>query len=288
MGAIIMDGNKLAKKIKNEIKEEIKRLDYKPCLAIIQVGHEPASDRYVKWKLRDCEECGISTQHLQLEPSRLLETILKMRIAALNGDHDVHGIIVQLPLPADIDANRIMDEIAPWKDVDGLSATNVGKLSKGDYANALVPCTPLGVMRLIHEYYSINLEGCKACIVGRSSLVGKPLAQLLLAENATVTMCHSKTDDLYEAVENSHILISAVGKPGIFTKKMLTTCECIVDVGTTVGEDGKLHGDIGEYDEVIKLPVFITPVPGGVGPMTRAMLLENTLKAYKLQNGIMG
>jgi methylenetetrahydrofolate dehydrogenase (NADP+)/methenyltetrahydrofolate cyclohydrolase len=277
---VVMDGKALADRYKAEVAEQVKELKFTPCLAIIQVGHDPASDRYVKWKIKDCDEVGIKAEHIQFEDSADTSDIL-LQISALNSMYDVRGIIVQLPLPAHIDQRRVLDEIAPWKDVDGLTVTNTGKLAQRRADNnMLMPCTPLGIMMLLEEYYPASLQGTDVVIIGRSNLVGKPLAQMLLAQDATVTICHSHTRNLERYIGNADIVISAAGEPGVITDEMLHAGQCVIDVGTTMGDDGKLHGDLVGYEKLLDRWMYVTPVPGGVGPMTRAMLLANLMETF--------
>lgn len=280
--AIILDGAKRAAEIKKEIRQKVHKLLYRPGLAVIQVGEDPASQIYVHNKKRDCEECGIVCKDYQLSESVLEYDIVEL-VAELNTQKDIDGILVQLPLPHDLDPWPVLQAIASSKDVDGFTIYNAGRLAIGE--PTIVPCTPTGILDLLQKY-RIPVKGAHCVIVSRSNIVGKPLAHLLLAQGATVTICHSETGDLASHTRRADILISAAGVPGLITADMLTRCTAIVDVGITRGKDGKLRGDVC-FEEVQEKVSFITPVPGGVGPMTRAILLRNVLQAaQRRQRGL--
>jgi len=274
---MILDGKKLKQTILNDLREEVSELIEKPKLVVIQVGHDEASNVYIKQKKNMCETVGYQYQHITLEETTTTEEILNI-INKLNSDPRVNGILVQMPLPIQIDTNLIQNAVLPEKDVDGLTDINAGKLIHNK--DALLPCTPYGVMELLKSY-NISLEGKNVVIVGRSNLVGKPLAALMLNAGATVDVCHSKTIDLSKHTHTADILVSAVGKPKLITKEMVKEHAVIIDVGITRTANG-LCGDV-DYENVSPTASYITPVPGGVGPMTVAMLAKNILKAYKIQ-----
>jgi len=275
--ATLMDGKSLAKKIKSEVLEEALRLKengVEPGLAVVLVGDDPASAVYVKNKQKDCEECGIkgTVYHLPAETTR--EKLLAF-IEQLNADPTVHGILVQQPLPAGIEPFEVTSAIDVCKDVDALHPLNAGLISLDKHV--FMPCTPAGVILLL-DHYKIDPRGKHAVIIGRSHIVGKPMAQLLLAWDATVTICHSRTADLGAITKQADILISAVGQRGLITKDMVKPGAVVIDVGINKNADGKLEGDV-VFDEVEPVASYITPVPGGVGPMTRAVLMKNTIIA---------
>lgn len=276
MSAKILDGKALAAKIKARLAEESGKLSSRPGLAVIIVGDNPASRVYVTSKRKDCEECGFYSEEYALpaetEPAQLLELI-----EVLNGRPDIDGILVQLPLPPQFDEKAVLLAIDPDKDVDGFHPMNTGKLMTGE--SCFLPCTPAGVMALLEEG-CVELAGKHCVILGRSNIVGKPQALLMLQKDATVTICHSKTPDLAEECRRADILVCAVGKTGLVTPDMVKEGAVIVDVAMNRDENGKLCGDCCR-DTYEKSSCF-TPVPGGVGPMTRAMLMENTLRAAKL------
>lgn len=281
MTARILDGKAAAGRIGEEVKAGVQKLkaDFgvTPGLTVIIVGEDPASKVYVGRKHKVCGELGIASQVIAL-PADCGEAELIARIDGLNADPAVHGILVQLPLPGHIDAGRVLDRIRPDKDVDGFHPINVGNLTLG--REALVPCTPHGVVRLL-VMEGIAVEGKRAVIIGRSNIVGKPLASLLLARNATVTVCHSRTRELAAVTREADILVAAIGKAGFVTADMVGPGTVVVDVGINrVG--GKLVGDV-DFDAVKEVAAAITPVPGGVGPLTIAMLMYNTLKAAHIQ-----
>jgi methylenetetrahydrofolate dehydrogenase (NADP+)/methenyltetrahydrofolate cyclohydrolase len=276
MGARIIDGKAVAARVREGVAREVAAMPSKPGLATILVGDDPASAVYVRMKREDSAEVGIESFHHEpggdVNPDALAELI-----RSLNGDERVHGILLQLPLPDHLDQDEFISLIDPAKDVDGLTAANAGLLLQGR-EEAMVPCTPAGVMELLREA-GPELQGARAAVVGRSILVGKPLAQLLLGANATVTHCHSRTRDLPAVCREADVLIAAAGSPRLVTADMVRDGAVVIDVGTNRTEDG-LVGDV-DFDAVRERAGAITPVPGGVGPMTRAMLLANTLRAAK-------
>lgn len=274
---IILDGLKVKKKVLDELHEEIAKLTEKPNLVVIQVGNNDASNIYIKQKEKMALEVGYNFKHLKFKEDISLDELVS-EINKLNNDKSVHAILVQLPLPKQINAMMVQNSIDPLKDVDGLSSVNAGKLLHGE--ECLIPCTPLGVMRLLEEY-NINVSGKKVCIVGRSNLVGKPMAILLDKAGATVTVCHSKTKNLDEYTRLADILVVAVGKPNLITTDMVRDNAVVIDVGISKVDD-KICGDVC-FQEVKDKVSYISPVPKGVGPMTVAMLGENVLKAYKMQ-----
>ena len=271
MGAAIIDGKALAAATKAEAAEKVRELKSRginPCLAVILVGENPASQVYVRGKINDCAQCGIESRSINL-PADTTQDALLAEVKKLAEDAAVHGILVQLPLPAQIDEKAVIDAIPPEKDVDGFSPVNVGRMQIGE--PCYLPCTPAGCIRMI-ESTGTEIAGKNAVVIGRSNIVGKPAALLLLAKNATVTICHSKTD----------ILVAAVGREGFVTGDMVKPGAVVIDVGINRGADGKLHGDVN-FAEAAEKAAYITPVPGGVGPMTRAMLMLNTVEAAKRQ-----
>ena len=274
-----MDGVGATLKLKKKIANEIKQKKLKPCLAVIQVGDNKASDIYVRNKNKACDMVGIKFINIKL-PDTISEDLIISEIERLNLDTNVNGILVQLPLPPCFDEGRIINAISPVKDVDGLTYPNVGNLVLEN--ECLVSCTPMGVMELL-DMYNVSLKGKNACIVGRSNLVGKPLIQLLLARDATVSICHSKSVDIKSYTKMADVLIVAAGHPNLITKDMVKEGAVVIDVGINK-ENDSLVGDVS-FDEVSKKASLITPVPGGVGPMTIASLLKNVVKAYKFQNG---
>jgi len=278
MSAQLMDGKALAAQKKAAIRAEVERLARTPGLAVVLVGENPASQIYVRGKARDCEECGIRCMDFRL-PAQTTESELLTLIAELNGRADVDGILVQLPLPEGIRERRVLEAIAPEKDVDAFHPENVGRLVQGQAR--YLPCTPAGVMELLRAA-GVDPAGRRAVIVGRSNIVGKPMALLLLQANATVTVCHSRTPDLADECRRADILISAVGRRGLITADMIKPGAAVVDVAMNRDEDGKLCGDV-DFAAACAVAAHITPVPGGVGPMTRAMLMENTLRAARLR-----
>jgi methylenetetrahydrofolate dehydrogenase (NADP+)/methenyltetrahydrofolate cyclohydrolase len=284
MPAQIIDGKVVAKNLRTKIKDKVNEIKEKgiiPGLAVVLVGEDPASQIYVNNKAKACQECGIKSEVLKL-PSTTSEEELLLIIEELNKRKDVHGILVQLPLPRQIKAKVIIEAINPLKDVDGLHPINQGKLFAGN--PALIPCTPYGCLKLI-ESTGCAVSGKKAVIIGRSNLVGKPMAALLLKENATVTVCHSHTQNLAEISRTADILVVAVGRPGLVTGEMIKSGALVLDVGMNRLSTGKLAGDV-EFSSAMETAGWLTPVPGGVGPMTITMLLENTLEAVYEQENI--
>ncbi len=276
---VLIDGKKVSEKIRNLLAEETQELKKKtgktPGLATVLVGADPASAVYVRNKNKTCREIGFQSFEQNL-PSDITEEKLLGLINELNLNNDIHGILVQLPLPAQIDSEKILQAIDPKKDVDGFHPINVGKLVVGNAS--LTPCTPTGIIELL-DHYSIEISGKHAVIIGRSNIVGKPVSMLLLQRNATVTICHSRTRNLEEVTRNADILIAAVGRANFVTEEMVGEGAVVIDVGIN-RVDGKLTGDV-DFESVSKKASYITPVPGGVGPMTIALLMKNTLKAFK-------
>ena len=270
----IMDGKQLSLEIQDEIKKMIKYEMIKPSVAVIQVGDNPASDTYIKNKQRACENVGIFFRHYKFEDGTPELTIIN-KIKELNNDEYVNGIIVQLPLPERYNEKRIVNQILNSKDIDGLTDINVGRLLNGK--KTLVPCTPLGVMELLNKY-DVKLEGKHVVIVGKGKLTGKPLAHLMLNEGATVTVCHSRTLNLESYTKQADILVSATGLNKLITGDMVKKDVVVVDIGINY-EDGHIAGDV-DFNSVSKKASLISPVPGGVGPMTIAMLLKNIITCY--------
>ena len=273
----IIDGKKIRNEIIEDLKKEVKHYMIKPCLAVIQVGDDPASNTYIKSKEKACSEIGIYFKHIKFsETTKEIEIINK--ILELNADEYVHGILLQLPLPEGFNSDKLINYIARNKDVDGLTDINIGKL----YNNkpCLISCTPQGIMKLL-EKENIDVKGKNVTIVGRSNLVGKPLLGLMLNNDATVTICHSKTENLSEHTKKADILIVAVGKKHFIKENMVKKDAVVIDVGINK-EDGKLYGDV-DFEKVSEKASKITPVPGGVGPMTVAMLMNNVIQAYQKQ-----
>ncbi len=276
----IVYGTYISEKIKDRIKADVDKLQERkqrlPKLVVILIGNNQASNAYVNGKSKDCEEVGILNTTLRYDD--ISEDELLSKIRELNTDDTVDGILVQLPLPKHIDEKRVIEAISPLKDVDGFHMQNVGKLYIGD--TTFVPCTPKGIIRILEEIGLDNLQGKKTVVLGRSNIVGKPVAKLLLDKNATVTICHSKTDDILKEVNQADIVVSAMGQAKLVKKEWLKQGAVVVDVGMNRDENGKLCGDV-DLDDVIDKVSYITPVPKGVGLVTRAMLLENTMQAYK-------
>ena len=283
MSANIMDGKAVARNIREGLKEEVEGLKKKgihPGLAVVLVGENPASMVYVKNKGEACRSAGIYSEEHKL-PAETKEADLLGLINQLNKDPRIHGILVQLPLPAHINKDRILASVSPEKDVYGFHEINMGRLLIGQ--EGLVPCTPLGIMQLL-EHYHIPVEGRFAVVVGRSNIVGKPVAMMLLQRNATVTICHTRTKNMGEVCRMADILIAAAGRPGMITADMIREGAVVIDVGINRLDTGKLAGDV-DFESASKKAGWITPVPGGVGPMTIAMLLYNTVKAAKMSVG---
>ena len=276
---ILLDGKSLSAKIKDELKGNINSYVQTPILAVITIGDDAASEVYVKNKRKACEYVGMSFLHLDYASCVKEEVVIK-KIKQLNKDKSINGIILQLPIPDNFNVSKIINTIDPSKDVDGLTNTQAGKLIQNE--KCLMPCTPKGIMEILKEY-KIELEGKHVVIVGRSILVGKPLMLECINKNATVTMCHSKTKDLKSYTKDADILIVAAGKKHLIDKTMIKKGSIIIDVGIN-RENGKLFGDVNPNVE--EVCGYLTPVPGGVGPMTVAMLLKNTFEAYKNQNEI--
>lgn len=277
--AEILDGKELAKKVRENLKIEVDGLKEKginPKLAVIMVGDNSASAVYVKNKSNACKKVGIEFEEFLL-PTETTEDELIELIQRLNQDDTVHGVLLQSPVPSHININRAFETISPDKDVDGFNAVNVGNLTIG--RDCFVSCTPYGIMRMLEEY-NIEVAGKTAVVIGRSNIVGKPMLQCLLSKDATVTICHSKTQNLEEVVRRADIVIAAIGKPNFVTGSMIKEGAVVIDVGINRLEDGTLCGDVN-YEEASQKASYITPVPGGVGPMTVAMLVENVVKAAK-------
>lgn len=280
MGKII-DCVTIAQKIKDEVKQEVSTMESAPCLTVVLVGDDPASQTYVKNKEKVCEEVGIKSVVHRLPKDSSQETVERV-VKALSYDSNVHGILVQLPLPKHLDEQRIIDCIDPRKDVDGLTVHNQGLLALGRLDEAILPCTPSGVIRIFDEV-GYDLTGKQVTIVGRSNLFGKPMTQLCLNRNATVVMCHSKTEQLDYCTQYSDVVICAIGKPRFFDIDYIYESEVVIDVGINRDENGKLCGDV-DLEDVVDNIGQITPVPRGVGVITTAMLLKNVLKCSKLLN----
>lgn len=279
---IIIDGKEVANKIKEQLKEEIINLGVTPGLAVINVGDNPASNIYIKLKRKVCEEIGIYVEEYLFDDTITQEELINL-IERLNKNEKIHGILVQTPVPYHINVLKLFEKIAPEKDIDGFNPINVGKLAQGmsDFA----PCTPLGIMHLLEEY-KIEIEGKNCVVIGRSNIVGRPMAQLLINANGTVTVCHSKTKNLAEITKNADILIVAIGKPNFIKADMLKEGVVIIDVGINRRDDSKkIVGDV-DFEDVKEKCSYITPVPGGVGPMTIITLMENIVKACKNINNI--
>lgn len=283
MAAQIIDGKKLAAEVKEQAARDLQALRNQgvtPCLVVFLVGEDPASAVYVRGKEKDCGECGIDSRVHRL-PAETTEADLLGRIADANADAGVHGILVQLPLPKQIDEKKVIEAIAPEKDVDGFTPINIGRLQVGE--EAFVPCTPAGCLYMI-QAAGVDLTGKDAVVVGRSNIVGKPMAMLLIGQNATVTVCHTKTRDMAAKCAAADVLIAAAGRANLVTAAFVKPGAVVIDVGMNRGEDGKLCGDV-DYGPVSEVAGAITPVPGGVGPMTRAMLMRNTVKAAQAAAG---
>jgi len=294
--AIRIDGKAKAAELSEKITEETAALwrdhGIKPGLAVVIIGEDPASQVYVRNKKRTAEACGFLSVRHSLPADVTQEEVLDL-VASLNEDADIHGILVQLPLPDHLDEQRITQSILPSKDVDGFHYINIGKLTAGDTADAFVPCTPAGCMLMVEDHLGTDLSGLGAVVIGRSNIVGKPMASLLLARNATVTICHSRTKDLPAVVRGADIVVAAVGRPGMVGGDWIKPGAVVIDVGINRIEtevDGekksRLVGDVN-YDEACEVAKAVTPVPGGVGPMTITMLMANTLRSAKLAAGLL-
>ena len=279
MSAKIIDGKEISAKVKEQVRAEVERDKLNVGLAVVIVGDDPASRVYVNNKKKACEFCGIKSFEYAL-PAETTEKELLELVDTLNADKNVNGILVQLPLPEHLDEKKVIERISPLKDVDAFHESNVGKIMIGNYA--FLPCTPAGCMELIHST-GVDVSGKDCVVIGRSNIVGKPMAMLLLHENGTVTICHSKTKNLAEVCTRADILIAAVGRPNFVTADMVKPGAVVIDVGINRLDTGKLCGDV-KFDEVSEKAGWITPVPGGVGPMTIAMLMRNTVTAWKIQN----
>lgn len=277
--ATIISGKALAAEVKSRVArdvEELRSQGVTPCLTVILVGDDPASRVYVNGKEKDCIECGIASRVLRL-PAETTQDELLAHVRACNEDASVHGLLVQLPLPAHIDERAVIEAIAPEKDADGFTPVNVGRLVIGE--KCFAPCTPAGCMEMLRAA-GVELTGKRAVVIGRSNIVGKPMALLLTAANATVTVCHSRTKDLAAVCREADVLVAAIGRPRFVTADMVKPGAVVIDVGINRLETGKLCGDV-DFDAVSEIASAITPVPGGVGLMTRAMLLVNTIEAAR-------
>lgn len=272
--AKLIDGKLISTQIKDELKEKVEKENLKACLCVIQVGNDPASSVYVGNKKKGCAYIGIDSKSYELPEETTEEELLKL-IDDLNNDDSINGILVQLPLPKTIDEKKVINSISPLKDVDGFHPESVGNLCIGQ--NGFVSCTPAGIIELLKRS-DVSIEGKECVIIGRSNIVGKPMALLMLRENATVTICHSKTKDLKEICKRADILIAAVGKPKLINSEYVKEGAVVIDVGIHRMENNKLCGDV-DFDDVYPHVSAITPVPGGVGPMTIAMLMTNCVKA---------
>ncbi len=281
----IIDGKKVSAQVKEEVKNQVLRLKAEhgitPGLAVVIVGDDPASRVYVNNKKKACELVGFKSEEYALPEQTTQEDLLNL-VKELNNKQDINGILVQLPLPKHLDDKAVIEAINPLKDVDAFHAVNVGKIMLGEYD--FLPCTPAGVMEMLHAY-DIPVCGKNCVVIGRSNIVGKPMAMLLLHENATVTICHSRTKNLSEVCSKADILVAAVGKPKFVTEDMVKDGAVVIDVGMDRDENGRLCGDV-DFENVKQKCSYITPVPGGVGPMTIATLMKNTLKAAKIQNNL--
>lgn len=282
--AKIIDGKAVSQFVKDEVKKEVSALGEKGVsvgLAVIIVGNDPASRTYVNNKKKACEATGIISEEYALPENTTMDELLAL-IKELNAKKSINGILCQLPLPKHLDEKAVIENIDPIKDVDAFHAVNTGHIMIGDYS--FLPCTPAGIMEML-KYYNIEIEGKECVVIGRSNIVGKPMAMLLLQKNGTVTICHSRTKNLKEVTSRADILVAAVGVPYFVTADMVKDGAVVIDVGMDRNKEGKLCGDV-DFAEVEKKAFYITPVPGGVGPMTIATLMKNTVTAAKLQNNI--
>ena len=281
----IIDGKKVSAEVNEQVRQETLRLKEEhgvtPGLAVVIVGDDPASRVYVNNKKKACELVGFRSEEYALPASTTQEELLDL-VRTLNEKEDINGILVQLPLPKHLDDKAVIEAINPVKDVDAFHAVNVGKIMLGEYD--FLPCTPAGVMEMLHSY-NIPVEGKECVVIGRSNIVGKPMGMLLLHENGTVTICHSRTKNLKEVCARADILVAAIGIPKFVKADMVKEGAVVIDVGMDRDENGKLCGDV-DFENVKEKCSFITPVPGGVGPMTIATLMKNTIKACRLQNGL--
>ena len=278
---ILIDGKELAKKVRGELKKKIEKENITPKLAVVFCGNNEASKVYVRIKSKACDEIGIKFEEFHLNED-VSESKLLGLIEKLNNDKSVNGILVQYPIPKQINLQNVAEAIDKNKDVDGFNPYNIGLLDSNN--PVFVPCTPLGIMKMFEEY-NIDLNGKKVVIIGRSNVVGKPMAECVLNSNATVTICHSKTKDLKNELLQADVIISAAGRRNIVTADMVKEGTVVIDVGTNRDENGKLCGDV-DFENVKEKASYITPNPGGVGPMTVAMLMNNVIKAYELQTHI--
>ena len=282
--AKIIDGKAVSQFVKDEVKKEVSALGEKGVsvgLAVIIVGNDPASRTYVNNKKKACEATGIISEEYALPEDTTMDELLAL-IKELNAKKSINGILCQLPLPKHLDEKAVIENIDPIKDVDAFHAVNTGHIMIGDYS--FLPCTPAGIMEML-KYYNIEIEGKECVVIGRSNIVGKPMAMLLLQKNGTVTICHLRTKNLKEVTSRADILVAAVGIPYFVTADMVKDGAVVIDVGMDRNKDGKLCGDV-DFAEVEKKASYITPVPGGVGPMTIATLMKNTVTAAKIQNNI--
>ena len=282
--AKIIDGKAVSQFVKDEVKKEVSALGEKGVsvgLAVIIVGNDPASRTYVNNKKKACEATGIISEEYALPEDTTMDELLAL-IKELNAKKSINGILCQLPLPKHLDEKAVIENIDPIKDVDAFHAVNTGHIMIGDYS--FLPCTPAGIMEML-KYYNIEIEGKECVVIGRSNIVGKPMAMLLLQKNGTVTICHSRTKNLKEVTSRADILVAAVGIPYFVTADMVKDGAVVIDVGMDRDKEGKLCGDV-DFAEVEKKASYITPVPGGVGPMTIATLMKNTVTAAKIQNNI--
>lgn len=282
--AKIIDGKAVSQFVKDEVKKEVSALGEKGVsvgLAVIIVGNDPASRTYVNNKKKACEATGIISEEYALPEDTTMDELLAL-IKKLNAKKSINGILCQLPLPKHLDEKAVIENIDPIKDVDAFHAVNTGHIMIGDYS--FLPCTPAGIMEML-KYYNIEIEGKECVVIGRSNIVGKPMAMLLLQKNGTVTICHSRTKNLKEVTSRADILVAAVGVPYFVTADMVKDGAVVIDVGMDRNKEGRLCGDV-DFAEVEKKASYITPVPGGVGPMTIATLMKNTVTAAKLQNNI--
>lgn len=284
MVAKILDGKQIAKEYRQRLKNQVNELKehgFTPKLSVILVGNDSASQSYVKSKKKAAEKIGMISEIVHLDESTSEEEVLS-ELNRLNNDDTVSGILVQVPLPKQVSEQKVLETINPNKDVDGFHPINIGKLYIDE--QTFVPCTPLGIMEIL-KHADINLEGKNAVVIGRSHIVGQPVSKLLLQANATVTILHSRTKNMNAHLKQADVIVSAVGQPGLVTKENVKEGAVIIDVGNTPDENGKLKGDVA-YDEVKEIASAITPVPGGVGPLTITMVLNNTLLAEKLRRGL--
>lgn len=284
MVAKILDGKQIAKDYRQGLQdqvEELKKQGYTPKLSVILVGNDGASQSYVRSKKKAAEKIGMISEVVHLEETATEEEVLN-ELKRLNNDESVSGILVQVPLPKQVSEQKVLETIDPTKDVDGFHPENIGKLYIDE--QTFVPCTPLGIMEIL-KHADIDLEGKNAVVIGRSHIVGQPVSKLLLQKNASVTILHSRSKDMADHLKRADVIVSAVGKPGLVTKDVVKEGAVIIDVGNTPDENGKLKGDV-DYDEVKEVAGAITPVPGGVGPLTITMVLNNALLAEKMRRGI--